>query len=138
MLSGSLCLWGQDRESDQIVVIAHEQVTVETLSLQQLRDFYLRDLMSWPDDQTIVLFDLKPRSETKKIFYEYLGKSSSRIKSIWLKKMLSGEGEPPEAVESEEAMVQKVAETPGALGFVRRKFVDTAVKIVMVIETAKK
>ena len=123
---------------EEIVVIANENVTVSEISLQDLRDFYQRDRMLWPDDKNVVLFDLKPRSQTKESFYDYLGKSSSRMKSIWLKKMLSGEGDPPEAVESESLMVQRVSETPGAIGFVSRKNADEAVKIVMVIPTSSK
>jgi ABC-type phosphate transport system substrate-binding protein len=70
----------------------------------------------------------------KKTFYKYLGKSSSRMKSIWLKRMLSGEGDPPQAFKSEEELLQKVMLTPGAVGFVATEKVNEQVKVLVVIE----
>ncbi len=56
------------------------------------------------------------------------------MKSVWLKRMLSGEGDPPLAVESETEMVKRVAATPGAIGFVSREAVNDTVKTLAIIE----
>ena len=63
-----------------------------------------------------------------------MGKSSSRMKSIWMKKMLAGEGEPPEAISDEKSMLQKVAETPGAVGFISTENLDDSVKLIATID----
>ncbi len=56
------------------------------------------------------------------------------MKSIWLRNMLSGEGDPPEALKSEEEMLQKIAATPGAIGFLSHTKVDNNVKTLIVIK----
>jgi len=56
------------------------------------------------------------------------------MKSIWLKNMLSGEGEPPKAMGSEEEMLKNVAETPGAIGFINKNKVIAEVKVLAYIE----
>jgi hypothetical protein len=81
----------------------------------------------------VVVVDLKPQTETKTRFYNFLNMPASRMKSLWLKKMLLGEGEPPVAMKSEEEMLKKVAATPGALGFVSRALVNPQVKTLMII-----
>ena len=121
----------------QVVVIAHPAVTLDTLSRSELMDYYTGDLSFWPDDLAVVLLDLKPKNATKETFYDYLGKRPSRLKSIWMKRMLSGEGDPPEAMKSEPEIVEKVASTPGALGFVSRALVTDKVKTLLIIPAEK-
>lgn len=122
----------------QVAVIAHKSVPGDSIKKNELLDFYTGDIKKWKNDQAVVVLDLKPKCEEKVMFYEFLGKSSSRMKSIWLKKMLSGEGDPPEALKSEEEMLKKVAATPGAIGFINLSKVNDDVKILLVIKKEKK
>ena len=122
----------------QVAVITHKSVPFDTLTQVQLLDFYTGDIKKWGEDGPVVVFDLKPKTEVKKRFYKFLGKSSSRMKSIWLKKLLSGEGDPPEAVKSEDEMVKKVKETPGAIGFVSKSKVNGEVKTLLIVPNKNK
>ena len=122
----------------QVAVIAHKSVPVDTIKKSELMDFYTGDIQKWSDEQFIVVFDLKPKGEVREAFYKFLGKSSSRMKSIWLKKMLSGEGEPPEFMKSEEELLKKVASTPGAIGYVNQAKVSEEVKILLAVNEVKK
>ncbi len=117
----------------QVAVIAHKSVPVDTIKKTELLDFYTGDIKKWMNGDKVIVNDLKPKGEVKKIFYKFLGKTPSRMKSIWLKKMLSGEGDPPEALKSEEEMLQKIAATPGAIGFLSHTKVDNNVKTLIVI-----
>lgn len=123
--------------SGQVAVIANKSVPADTISKNKLVDFYTGDIKIWGDKSRVVVLDLKPRLDIRKAFYNFLGKSSSRMKSIWLKKMLSGEGDPPLAVDSEDEMIKKVADTPGAIGFVSQAKLTPAVKAVLVIPEKK-
>ncbi len=117
----------------QVAVIAHKQVPADSIEKSKLVDIYTGDIKRWNDDLAVVVFDLRPKNDIKKRFYDFLGKSTSRMKSIWLKKMLSGEGDPPESLKSEEQILKKVASTPGAIGFVREEMVSNRVKKILVI-----
>ena len=119
--------------SAQVVVIAHPTVPLDTLSRSDLIDYYTGDISLWPDETEVILLDLKPRSTAKKAFYKFLGKRPSRLKSIWMKRMLSGEGDPPEALKSESKILEKVASTPGALSYISKSTVTERVKTLLVI-----
>jgi len=119
----------------QVAVIANPSVPVDTITNNELLDFYSRDIRLWNNNKPVTVFDLKPKGEVKEAFYAFLGKSTSRMKSIWMKKMLSGEGDPPAALNSEEDMLNKVSLTPGAIGFVQLKLVTQSVKVLAVIES---
>ncbi len=82
----------------------------------------------------VVVFDLKPAVAVKEAFYKLLGKTPSRLKSIWLKRLLMGEGDPPESLPSEEEILKKVAATPGAIGFVSKAKVTSEVRVVVIVE----
>jgi len=106
--------------SAEVVVIANQSVPVRSLDSATLLDLYSGDIRVWANGQPVVLIDLAQDGETRNVFYHYLGKSPSRMKSIWLKNLLSGEGKPPEAAGSEAEILRKVADTPGAIGYVSR------------------
>ena len=130
-----LALAAASSASAQVAVIAHKDVPVDSLSKTDLLDFYTGDVQSWPDDRAVVVFDLKARGPVRDTFYEYLGKTSSRMRSIWLKRKLSGEGNPPESFETEAAVLERVGATPGAIGFVQKANVSgDDVKILVEIE----
>lgn len=118
----------------QVAVIAHPSVPIEKISKSDLFDIYIGETRFWDNDKTITVFDLRQNSDTTKSFYNYLGKSPSRMKSIWMVNLLSGEGDPPESVETEENMLESIANTPGAIGFISQGKVDNLVKVLQVIE----
>lgn len=117
----------------QVAVIAHKSAPVDKIKKTELLDFYTGDIKKWSDGSNVIVKDLKPKGDVKRIFYKFLGKTPSRMKSIWLKSMLSGEGDPPEAMKSEEEMLQKIAATPGAIGFLSHTKVNNNVKTLIVI-----
>jgi ABC-type phosphate transport system substrate-binding protein len=118
----------------QVAVIAHKAVPDDTLSQAQLLDVFSGEVKFWSNKVRVVVFDLKPAGEAKDAFYKLLGKTPSRMKSIWLKKLLMGEGDPPEALASEEEVLKKVAATPGAIGFVGKTKATPEVRMIVIVE----
>lgn len=133
VLSGGTSFFAYDGFA-QIAVIANQSVPIETIKKTDLYDLYAFEIREWEDGQSVIVFDLKQPAQMRTQFYKFLGKSSSRMKSIWLLHKLSGEGEPPEALPSEDAMLDRVAETPGAIGFIRLPVENDSVKVLAVIE----
>jgi ABC-type phosphate transport system substrate-binding protein len=119
--------------SAEVAVIANRSVPVSQVDKVMLLDLYSGDVKEWDNGDPIVLVDLKPKSDVKAAFYDFLGKSASRMKSIWMKNLLTGEGQPPESVETQEAILEKVASTPGAIGYIDHKLVNEQVITLKVI-----
>jgi len=119
--------------SAEVAVIAHPSVPADQLDRTSLFDVYSGDIQEWANGAPIVLIDLKPKTDIKEAFYDYLGKSASRMKSIWMKNMLTGEGQPPVSVESQEAILERVASTPGAVGYIDRRLVTDQVITLTII-----
>lgn len=118
----------------QVAIIVHPDVPVDSLTKTKLLDLYSGDIRKWENNQPIITYDLKPKLEIRNKFFSLLGKTSSRMKSIWLKKMLAGEGDPPAALDSEVSILSKIANTPGAIGFVSKNIVNNSVKVIVLKE----
>ncbi len=117
-----------------VAVIVNPTVETRSISKDRLLDMFTGDIKHWENGEPVVLLDLETRGPVKDAFYGFLGKTSSKMKAIWLRMVLSGEGQPPRAV-ADEDVVKIVAETPGAIGYVNRSRVDTSVVTVLVIPT---
>jgi ABC-type phosphate transport system substrate-binding protein len=128
--------------SPQVVVVANPSVPVKSIDVRTLLDVYTGDLKLWSSGQPIVPVDLKPKGSVKDAFYQFLGISASRLKSIWMKNLLAGEGDPPEAIESEDEVLRKVANTPGAIGYASmpkvRAALDAGTRVVTLLEISEK
>lgn len=117
----------------QVAIIANKSVELEEIDKNQLLDYYSLEIKLWDDGEPIMIFDLKIKNDVRKAFFEFLGKSSSRMKSVWMKKMLLGEGDPPEPLESEQDMLERIVDTPGSIGFINMDLVTDEVKLLRII-----
>lgn len=120
--------------SAQVAVIAHKDVPADQLDARTIQAFYELEESKWRDNSRVVPFDLKDGVSVTEHFYAALGRKHKDFKKMWLRKKLSGEGQPPSQLNSDAEMIQKVAATPGALGFVSPDAVTDAVKVVATLQ----
>ena len=117
----------------QIAVIANKSVAAHTIDMNTLKSLYSLDARE-VDGSTVKLFCYKEEDGTTTQFFQALGKSFNDSKKIWIRMKLTGNGEPPTAVGSEEELIEKVASTPGAIGFVQAEKATGKVKILLTIK----
>lgn len=113
--------------SAQISLIAHKNVNLQISNPQQVTDIYTLETTS-AGNMKIILFDLKSGS-VKDNFLSKIGKKANELKMIWMKATLAGDGKAPELLDDEASVLQKVASTPGAIGYVSSSSVTPDVKV---------
>jgi ABC-type phosphate transport system substrate-binding protein len=117
----------------QIAVIVNKSAGVGSANAATVSDIYALSTKEWKDGSAITVFDQKTDGPTRTKFYEFIGKSPIELKKVWMRVQLSGEGKAPTPVSSDDEMVQKVASTAGAIGFVAASKVTGDVKVVATI-----
>ena len=117
----------------QIAVIVNKSAGISTANASTVSDIYSLSTKEWKDGSPIVVFDQKTDGATRTKFYEFIGKSPIELKKIWMRIQLSGEGKAPAAVSSDDEMVQKVASTAGAIGFVAASKATGDVKVIATV-----
>ncbi|MBI5897097.1 MAG: substrate-binding domain-containing protein [Desulfobacterales bacterium] len=101
-----------------VVVIANPLVGASSLSKQDVGNIYQGKKSTWDDGSKIVFVVLKGSAAHEQFLTEYVGKNDSQFDTFWKKQVFTGQGSPPQAFDSEQAMLDFVAKTAGAIGYV--------------------
>ncbi|MCU0453893.1 MAG: hypothetical protein MUE68_09550 [Bacteroidetes bacterium] len=113
----------------QVAVIAHPSVEEPSISRSTVADIYTLTTTMWSDRAAVVVVDIRSDLPTKKRFYSEIGKTPADLRKVWMRTVLSGDAKAPEMVESEDEVIQKVAATRGAIGYVSASKVTGSVKV---------
>jgi ABC-type phosphate transport system substrate-binding protein len=104
----------------QTVVIVNSSVSARNLGSKELMDIYTLNNSRWDNGSRITVYDLKS-GRAKEAFHEFIGMSEEELKKIWLRKQFTGKARPPKSIPTEEALIEHVADTEGAIGYVSEK-----------------
>jgi ABC-type phosphate transport system substrate-binding protein len=115
---------------DEYVIIANKDVTGSSISTAALKGIYLREVKSWGSNGgAIVPVDLT----TATGFYQNLfGKSYVQMQAYWINMRVKYSVDLPVSKKDPASVKQFVAETKGAIGFVKSGDVDDTVKILTI------
>lgn len=101
-----------------IEVITHPHVIDNNLTKSQLRRIYTMRQLRWSDNSAITVFVLPSQHSLHQRFAkEQLQIFPYQLNRIWHKLTYSGLGVAPTVVESEQALIAAVINTPGAIGY---------------------
>ncbi|HUI29935.1 MAG TPA: hypothetical protein VLX91_06930 [Candidatus Acidoferrales bacterium] len=118
----------------QVAVIANKSVPEESIQISKLNDIYSLRQKTWSNGSIIIPVTLKSDNEVSRKFFDAFGMSSMEMKKLWMRAQLTGEGQPPEGMNSTDEILDKVASTPGAIGYVEADKVNAKVKVLLTIE----
>lgn len=100
-------------------VILNDSVDASAISAEELRLIFSRQKLYWPDGQAIKVFVLAPDSDLHREFcIEELDMLPFMLQRRWDRSVYSGTGDRPEIVKTEQQMMGKVRNTPGAIGYI--------------------
>ncbi len=119
-------------------VVVHSSVKQESISRNTLRAIFGMRHRKWPDGFPIKVFVLRDDASlhisfSKSILYIF----PYQLRRAWDRQVYSGTGQAPNEVESIEEMRKKIADTPGAIGYLplpenHENEVDTALRVLHV------
>ena len=116
----------------QVVVIVNKSVSLANVDKNMMANIYLLDTKDLGGVK-LVVFDIKDETATKMKFYAAIGQSPAALRKEWLKAKLTGGGNPPTALATDDDVVARVAATPGGIGYVSADKVNSTVKVIMKI-----
>ncbi len=105
----------------QLGVYTHPSVVADSLSKSSLRAIFAMRLTLWPDGKRIQVFVLPDQAPSHRQFSKsLLGLFPYQLRKTWDKGVYSGTGEAPIQVSDPAQMLDKIARTPGAIGYLRQ------------------
>jgi len=99
-------------------LIAHKDVDKSAVTRNEARLYYTMRLKKWPDGTLVKVYVLPDNHALHRRFAnEVLNLYPYQLRRVWDRQLFSGTGQAPTVVASEAEMRQRVATTPGALGY---------------------
>lgn len=118
----------------ELAIIGHPSLKVVGVSVENLSDIYLGRAKTFPNGSPVDAVDQDTGTDSRQQFLDKVLKMDERaLKSYWAKRIFTGKARPPEALAGDEAVKKWVAANPSGLGYVQGKFVDSSVKVLLII-----
>lgn len=141
LLVTGLCLPAARAAAEQIAIIVSKPQAAETLNLAELARIYQRRRRFWSNGAKIVPFNLSADHPIRQQFsLEVFNSTPEDQREYWDTQYFHGVS-PPYALASAEAVLQFVASTPGAIGYLALSAVQSIktneqVKVLMLLPPA--
>jgi hypothetical protein len=116
----------------QVIVIANPDFKTDSVSKVELRQVYIGDSTSVKAVGHVVPSLLREGPTHAQFLTEYIGESPTGLIICWRGLVLSGHGTMPKTFDSEVAMVEYVARTPGAIGYIGASTPHSSIKVLTV------
>jgi ABC-type phosphate transport system substrate-binding protein len=133
------CLWVSAAQAEEVhskvVVITNKDVQEKSITLGALRSIFGMRLRSWAGGKPVRVFVF---SDYYPVHIEFskkvLGVFPHQLRSSWDRLVFSGTGQAPTQVRNEEEMLDRIENTPGAIGYITRSHEHGQVKELPVIK----
>lgn len=114
-----------------LYLVAHPDVATQWLNRDTTRAIFAMRQRSWPDGQAVRVFVLNNNNPVHARFTkEQLAVYPHQLQLAWDRMVFSGTGQAPDRVNDQEEMRERVASTPGAIGYLEREYLDDSVQVI--------
>ncbi len=111
-------------------LVVHPSVAASAVSRNDTRLYFTMRIKEWPDGTSVKVFSLPDNHPTHERFAKaVLGLFPYQLRRLWDRQVFSGTGQAPVAVQSEQELAERVAETPGAIGYVEHGAIHRGVRV---------
>jgi ABC-type phosphate transport system substrate-binding protein len=114
------------------LVIANPSVKSSDVSKSELKDVFTGSASSLKDGSHVVPVILKAGATQDEFLAAYIGKADAAFRASWRSLVFSGESTMPKQMDTDAAMVEYVAHTPGTIGYIGKSSAHDGVKVLAV------
>jgi ABC-type phosphate transport system substrate-binding protein len=117
-----------------LAIIAHPSNNAAGITLEEAEQIYLGKSRELANGRRVAPVDQASGTASRTKFYKSVIKKDEReLKSYWSKLIFTGKGQPPREVGDDAAVQAWVASNPDAIGYVDGKFVNSSVKVLLIV-----
>jgi ABC-type phosphate transport system substrate-binding protein len=106
--------------AQDVVLVANKGVQISKIKAADLRAIFIGEKTRFADGSHAVPVTLKGGAVHEVFLKNHVGESPGDFQAQWRKAVFTGQGAMPRAFDSESALIEYVAATPGAVGYVSR------------------
>ncbi len=129
IVGGAMLFAGQAHA--QVLVIANPSIKSADVSKSDLKDVFTGAGSSLGGSHAVPAL-LKTGAANDEFLSDYIGKSNAAFSAAWRSLVFSGQASMPKSVDTDAAMVEYVAHTSGAVGYIAKAAPHEGVKVLAV------
>ena len=114
--------------AQDVVLVANKSVRISEIKDADLRAIFMGSKTRFSDGSRAVPVILKGGPAHEVFLQNHIGESPADFQAQWRKVVFTGQGAMPRAFDSEAALIEYVAATQGAIGYVSRISPNDTVK----------
>jgi hypothetical protein len=114
------------------LIIANPGFKASDIAKGELKEVFTGVVTSLKDGSHVTPVILKASPTQDEFLLAYIGKADAAFRATWRNLVFSGEATMPKQMESDAAMVEYVAHTPGAVGYIANSSPHDGVKVLAV------
>ncbi len=118
--------------AQDVIIVTYKGVSVSQISASQLRDIFTGSRSRFEDGTRANPVVLKGGPAHEVFLHKHIGDAPDEFRMRWRKAVFIGQGSMPKEFTSEAALLDYVAVTPGAIGYVSRVSSEDSVKVLVV------
>lgn len=104
--------------ADEIVVIANKDVPTEHLTAEAIKKIFLGDTINWEANEGIVVVLLRDETVHKAFIKQYIKRTPTQFENVWRRNLFTGKGARSVRINNMDDLIQFVATTKGAIGYI--------------------
>lgn len=120
--------------AQDVVLVANKDVRISEIRDAELRAIFTGEKTRFADGSHAVPVTLKGGPAHEVFLRNHLGENPDQFRAQWRKAVFTGQGAMPRAFASESALLEYVAITPGAIGYVSRSSSQDGVKFLDLVK----
>ncbi len=124
--AGNIALAGE------MFVFTNKAVPDNTLSQTELKNIFLGKKVRWADNQRVDCVMLKDATCQEAFLNQHIRKTPFQFNNYWKKQIFTGKGQPPQTFDSQQALIDYVSQTSGAVGYSCTRPDTTKVNVIQI------
>ncbi|KAA6185838.1 hypothetical protein F2Q65_07515 [Thiohalocapsa marina] len=123
---------GAARAAEPVLVVMDPASGLDRLTREQVINIFLGRFRRLPNAQAAVPIDRSRDEALMTDFYRLLvDKSPAEIRAYWARLVFSGKTEPPQKAHDLDDMIERLANTPGAVAYIRPDELSERLRVVL-------
>jgi ABC-type phosphate transport system substrate-binding protein len=133
LLAAIMVIAAASVQAQSFKVIVNNANSTSSLTKSEASNYFLKKRAKWSNGAEINPVDQSSKSATRETFSkEVLGKTTAQVRAFWQQSVFAGKDTPPREVDNDNAVIEYVKSSPGAIGYVSAAANTSEVKVINV------
>lgn len=131
-IAGLLFSFPSSGSAGDVLIISNKSVSADSLTSDDVKKIFVGKKTRWDDNKKINFVILENDGIYRDFLREYVKRTPEQYRRFWKKQVFTGKGRRPVSFKVEKDMIEYVANTSGAIGYVSTTAPTDGVKVLSI------